>query len=79
MFSRLFTSFLIGRGMASISCSLRAESLGDVHFPTSCKPGTQGTFDSSVALLHSFEFREAEAAFTKWRKKMQNVSSRQGG
>ena len=39
------------------------DSLGDVHFPTSCKVGAQKTFDSGVALLHSFEFREAEAAF----------------
>ncbi len=39
------------------------DSLGDVRFPTSCKPTTQQQFDSGVALLHSFEFREAEAAF----------------
>ena len=55
-------------GMACVSCSLRAESLGDVHFPTSCKPGTQRTFDAGVALLHSFEFREAEASFREVEK-----------
>jgi tetratricopeptide (TPR) repeat protein len=38
-------------------------ALGDVHFPTSCKPEVQSRFDSAVALLHSFEFREAEGAF----------------
>lgn len=39
--------------------------LGDVHFPTSCKPTVQSQFDSAVALLHSFEFKEAETAFRK--------------
>lgn len=36
---------------------------GDVHFPTSCRPEVQTQFDYGVALLHSFEFKEAEAAF----------------
>ena len=64
MFSRLFTKFLARLCFASVSCSLHAfDSLGDVHFPTSCNPNTQRTFDSGLALMHSFEFREAEAAF----------------
>ena len=37
--------------------------LGDVHFPISCKSEVQSRFDYSLALLHSFEFREAEEAF----------------
>ena len=37
--------------------------LGDVHFPTSCKAEVQSRFDYGLALLHSFEFREAEEAF----------------
>lgn len=44
------------------------DSLGEVHFPTSCKSSSQQQFDSGVALLHSFEFREAEAAFRKVEK-----------
>jgi hypothetical protein len=36
---------------------------GDVHFPISCKAEVQSHFDSGLALLHSFEFREAEEAF----------------
>jgi tetratricopeptide (TPR) repeat protein len=43
-------------------------SLGDVHFPTSCAARVQSRFDSVVALLHSFEFREAEAAFRQVEK-----------
>jgi len=64
MSSRLCTLFFVGLCFAAANRPLRAfEFLGDVHFLTSCKPNTQRTFDSSVALLHSFEFREAEAAF----------------
>jgi hypothetical protein len=37
--------------------------LGDVHFPISCKAEVQSRFDYGLALLHSFEFREAEEAF----------------
>ena len=43
-------------------CSERA-AFGDVHFPISCRTEVQPRFDSGVALLHSFEFREAEEAF----------------
>jgi hypothetical protein len=38
-------------------------ALGDVHFPISCKAEVQSRFDYGLALLHSFEFREAEEAF----------------
>jgi tetratricopeptide (TPR) repeat protein len=38
-------------------------ALGDVHFPISCKAPVQSRFDYGLALLHSFEFREAEQAF----------------
>jgi hypothetical protein len=39
------------------------ETLGKVHFETSCKPDVQPRFDQAVALLHSFEFTEAEQLF----------------
>jgi tetratricopeptide (TPR) repeat protein len=48
--------------MPSASPAGKAE-LGDVHFPISCKAEVQPRFDYGVALLHSFEFREAEEAF----------------
>ncbi|HEX3940204.1 MAG TPA: hypothetical protein VHX11_01840, partial [Acidobacteriaceae bacterium] len=44
------------------------ESLGQVHFPTSCRPQVQPDFDTGVALLHSFEFTEAEQAFERVEK-----------
>ena len=40
------------------------EKLGQVHFPTSCKPKVQKAFERGVALLHSFAYREAAKAFT---------------
>lgn len=46
-----------------LECPAYAASLGDVHFPISCRPEAQHTFEAGVALLHSFAFREAENAF----------------
>lgn len=43
-------------------CAEKA-ALGDVHFPISCRTEAQSRFDYGVALLHSFEFREAVEAF----------------
>ncbi len=39
------------------------EKLGTVSFPTTCKSAIQGEFDRGVALLHSFAYDSAEAAF----------------
>lgn len=41
------------------------ETLGTVHFATSCAAGVQPQFDRAVALLHSFEFGESIKAFTE--------------
>ena len=41
------------------------EKLGSVSFPTTCKPATQREFDRAVALLHSFAYDPAEAAFRR--------------
>jgi tetratricopeptide (TPR) repeat protein len=40
-------------------------SFGEVHFQNSCLPSVQGDFELGVALLHSFEFGEADKAFRK--------------
>jgi len=40
-----------------------AEALGQVQFANSCGPQAKGRFLEGVALLHSFEFPEAEQAF----------------
>ena len=42
-----------------------SEKLGVVHFAISCKPQAQKQFNRAVAWLHSFEYEEAEKAFTE--------------
>jgi hypothetical protein len=44
---------------------LTQEQLGTVHFPVSCTPEAQKTFEKGVALLHSFWYEEAEKAFVE--------------
>lgn len=39
--------------------------LGDVHFANSCSSSVQNSFNVAVALLHSFQYQEAESAFTQ--------------
>jgi len=39
------------------------EKLGTVHFPISAGPEAQRDFDRAVALLHSFEYEQAENGF----------------
>ncbi|HEV2299363.1 MAG TPA: hypothetical protein VGR72_12700 [Candidatus Acidoferrales bacterium] len=38
-------------------------NLGAVSFPISCSPDVQSKFDTAVALLHSFQYQQAEQAF----------------
>ena len=40
-----------------------AEKLGTVHFEISCGTATQRGFDRAVALLHSFQYEDAERGF----------------
>ncbi len=40
-----------------------AEKLGQISFPVSCGPATQQKFNRALALLHSFQYVEAELAF----------------
>jgi tetratricopeptide (TPR) repeat protein len=42
---------------------LSVETLGEVHFPVSCKQTTQAPFARGVALLHSFGYTQAEQQF----------------
>ena len=45
-----------------------AVQLGTVHFPVSCTPAAQQTFEKGVALLHSFWYEEAEKTFVEAEK-----------
>ncbi len=42
-----------------------SEELGTVNFTVSCNPSAQKQFNRAVAWLHSFEYEEAEKAFTE--------------
>jgi hypothetical protein len=42
---------------------LAPDQLGTVHFPVSCTPDAQKTFEKGVALLHSFWYEEAAKTF----------------
>ena len=45
------------------------EQLGKISFPTSCSAEVQPAFERGVALLHSFQYATAEAAFVEITKK----------
>lgn len=48
-----------------ISCSPGERTFGKVAFPMSCNKDLQPDFDLGIALLHSFEYDEAEKVFAK--------------
>ena len=54
---------LAGTSLAQEHTHGSGERLGTVHFETSCNQPAQPEFDHAVALLHSFEFSRAIAAF----------------
>ncbi len=39
--------------------------VGHIHFPVSCSPESQRAFERGVALVHSFEYDEAEKTFSR--------------
>lgn len=43
----------------------QGERLGRVSFPISCAPDVQKTFNAGVALLHNFQYEEAEQTFSQ--------------
>ncbi|HEY6945884.1 MAG TPA: hypothetical protein VI431_12145 [Candidatus Acidoferrum sp.] len=44
---------------------LSADEVGSVQFATSCSRTVERSFDRAVALLHSFQYEQARAAFTE--------------
>jgi tetratricopeptide (TPR) repeat protein len=44
--------------------ALTEKEVGSVHFATSCSKAVQTDFQRAVALLHSFQYEQARAAFT---------------
>src|ERR1700752_4072541 len=44
--------------------ALTEDEVGSVHFSTSCRADLADSFNRAVALLHSFQYEDARAAFT---------------
>jgi len=44
--------------------ALTEQEVGSVHFSTSCSPNLADNFNRAVALVHSFQYEDARAAFT---------------
>jgi tetratricopeptide (TPR) repeat protein len=65
----LWAVFLVGRTAPALAHedhvheAVPVEKLGSVHFPISVGPEAQRNFDRAVALLHSFEYEEAQRGF----------------
>jgi len=47
------------------AAALAASQFGKVSFPTSCAAAVQGTIEKGVALLHSFQYQQAEQTFAE--------------
>ena len=58
LISLIFCSYAVAQDSKATS-----EQLGQVNFPTSCAPEAQPAFERGVALLHSFQYATADAAF----------------
>jgi hypothetical protein len=59
-----FCSLTSGGQGSGESGALGSAHLGEVRFPVSCSPAVQKSFDTAVALLHSFQYEEAGKAFS---------------
>ncbi|HUJ30557.1 MAG TPA: hypothetical protein VLY23_04710 [Candidatus Acidoferrum sp.] len=57
-----------GTDAAPVARVAAADQLGKVDFPTSCSPQAQPIIEKGVALLHSFQYQQAEATFTEGAK-----------
>src|SRR5690348_4441634 len=58
---------------------LSQQELGSVHFKTSCAESIAADFTRAVALLHSFQYEQADQAFTEVASKDPNCAMAQWG
>ena len=63
VFAGFLVMLLAASGVAQEHVHGDGETLGAVHFATSCNEGAQKEFDRAVALLHSFQFSRAIQGF----------------
>jgi hypothetical protein len=66
--SLLCLLFYIGtltrEGLAAQGAAATSPQLGQVNFPTSCTPDAQPLIETGVALLHSFQYQQANQTFS---------------
>ncbi|MDE3179209.1 MAG: hypothetical protein KGM47_06055, partial [Acidobacteriota bacterium] len=60
----LIILFALALATQIFAASAPNSRLGEVHFPISCSAAVQNRFNTAVALLHSFQYNEAEQAFS---------------
>src|SRR5205807_1482415 len=70
MLSAVILSFLLGFGTPIRTepqqrGSALAPQLGQVNFPTSCAATAQPSMETGVALLHSFQYQQADQSFSE--------------
>lgn len=65
-------AMLLAGGFAATSANAaprvkraQGEQLGQVNFPISCSPDVQKTFNAGLALLHNFQYEQAEQTFSQ--------------
>ncbi len=75
--SRIIVAVICAGAFAMGNCAVAAaspaarikraqgERLGTVNFPVSCTPDAQKTFNTALALLHNFQYEEAEQTFSQ--------------
>ena len=75
--------FLLGVSMVQADeghhQALSEKEVGSVHFTTSCSKAVQTGFQRAVALLHSFQYEQARAAFTEISKQDAQCAMAQWG
>jgi len=55
---------LTREGLAAQGAAATSPQLGQVNFPTSCTPDAQPLIETGVALLHSFQYQQANQTFS---------------
>jgi len=55
---------LTREGLAAQGAAATSPQLGQVNFPTSCAPDAQSSIETGVALLHSFQYQQADQTFS---------------
>ncbi|HEX6879722.1 MAG TPA: tetratricopeptide repeat protein [Terriglobales bacterium] len=77
MFSKML--FAVSLSIASLTANASPNTLGTVHFQTSCSPSVTTEFNQAVALLYSFEYDEARDQFVEISRKDPNCAMAKWG